>query len=173
MNPNNHIVCVNGGGDIAITEAGTYDIYFDLANLKLYVVAADADYTSAPLQTVNGPEPPVVEPEVTENVLYLKPNSNWTQANARFAAYFFNASGNTWVNATDSDADGIYEVYIPTGYVAGENVIFCRMNPSTTANDWNNKWNQTSDLAIPTDGKNLYTVADGTWDKGNGTWSVK
>ena len=175
LNPGNHIAVVNdsNSGDIAITEAGTYDIYFDLANLKLYVVAADADYTSAPLQTENGPEPPVVEPEVTENVLYLKPNSNWNQDNARFAAYFFNASGNTWVSATDSDADGIYEVYIPTGYVAGENVIFCRMNPSTTANDWNNKWNQTGDLVIPTDDKNLYTVADGAWDNGNGTWSVK
>ena len=30
--------------------------------------------------------------------LYLKPNSNWTQANARFAAYYFNDStgSNTW-----------------------------------------------------------------------------
>ena len=25
----------------------------------------------------------------TPDKLYLKPNSNWTQANARFAAYFF------------------------------------------------------------------------------------
>ena len=47
------------------------------------------------------------------------------------------------------------------------------MNPSTTANNWNNKWNQTADLVIPTDGKNLYTVAEGAWDKGAGTWSTK
>jgi hypothetical protein len=39
--------------------------------------------------------------------LYLKPNSNWTQANARFAAYFF-GNGEDWVNMTDRDGDGIY-----------------------------------------------------------------
>ena len=172
MNPNHHIAVVNNGNssDISITAAGTYDIYFDLANLKLYVVAAGADYTSVPLQTVNGPEPPVVEPEVTDNYLYLQPNSNWKVDGARFAAYFF-GNGETWVSATDNDGDGIYEIAIPA--TAYPNVIFCRMNPSTTANNWNNKWNQTADLVIPTDGKNLYTVAEGAWDKGAGTWSTK
>ena len=53
--------------------------------------------------------------------------------------------------------DGTYEVHLPEGYDYGCNIIFCRMNPSTTANNWNNKWNQTSDLKTPTDGKNLYT----------------
>lgn len=103
-------------------------------------------------------------------VLYLKPNSNWTQAGARFAAYFFNNSTgkNTWVSMTDSNGDGIYEVTAPSGNWA--NVIFCRMNPSTSANNWDNKWNQTSDLTY--DGtNNLYTVADGAWDNGGGTWS--
>ena len=172
LNPGNHIAVVDNSnsGNIAITAAGTYDIYFDLANLKLYVVAVDADYTSAPLQTENGPEPPVVEPEVTDNYLYLQPNSNWKVDGARFAAYFF-GNGETWVSATDNDGDGIYEIAIPA--TAYPNVIFCRMNPSTTANNWNNKWNQTADLVIPTDGKNLYTVAEGAWDKGAGTWSTK
>ena len=74
---------------------------------------------------------------------------------------------------TDADKDGIYEVHLPEGYDYGCNIIFCRMNPSTSANNWNNKWNQTSDLKTPTDGKNLYTVKASTWDKGGGTWSVK
>ena len=104
--------------------------------------------------------------------LYLTPNANWKQGNARFAAYFF-GSGDKWVSMTDTDKDGIYEVNIPEGYDYGCNVIFCRMNPGTTANNWNNKWNQTADLKAPTDGKNLYTVKEGTWDKGGGTWSVK
>ncbi len=102
-------------------------------------------------------------------VLYLKPNSNWTQANARFAAYFF-GNGETWVSMTDSDGDGIYSCKKPTDKVY-PNVIFCRMNPSASANNWNNKYNQTGDLTIPTDGNNLYTVKEGTWDKGGGTWS--
>ena len=171
MNANKHIVVAQGGGNISIVEAGTYDVYFDEANLKLYVVTAGADYTTAPLQTVNGKEPVQEEPEVTENVVYLKPNSNWVQSDARFAAYFWNNSSNIWVSAVDKDADGIYEIYIPTGY--GTNIIFCRMNPSTTANNWTNKWDQTIDLTIPTDGKNLFTVKDGDWNNAGGTWSVK
>ena len=52
-------------------------------------------------------------------------------------------------------------------------VIFCRMDPTTASNSWDSKWNQTADLSLPTDGKNLYTVAPDTWDKGGGTWSVR
>ena len=105
----------------------------------------------------------------TPTKLYLKPNSNWTQANARFAAYFF-GNGETWVDMTDSDGDGIYEVEVPSGYPS---VIFCRMNPSTTANNWSNKWNQTGDLTIPTDGKNLFTIPSGdVWDGSTTTWST-
>ena len=172
--PNHHIVVIaSGGSDISVTKGGEYDVYFNLTELLVYVVTTGSSYTSAPLQTENGPEPEYVQPDVTDEVLYLKPNSNWLVDNARFAAYFFNAAGNTWVSATDSDGDGIYEVNIPTGYTFGDNVIFCRMNPKTTANNWNNKWNQTEDLVIPTDGNNLYTIKDGTWDKGGGTWSKK
>ena len=172
MNPNGYIQVYSGGSDISNTVAGTYDFYFDYTSKLLYMVDAGADYTTVAKQTVNGEEPKQEEPEVTANMLYLKPNANWKKDNARFAAYFF-GNGDKWVSMVDSDSDGIYEVNIPEGYDYGCNVIFCRMNPSTTANNWNNKWNQTSDLKAPTDGKNLYTVKEGTWDKGGGTWSVK
>ena len=98
--------------------------------------------------------------------LYLKPNSNWTQANARFAAYFFGA-GETWVDMTYNSTLGVYECQIPDG--GYKSVIFCRMNPGTTANNWNNKWNQTGDLTI-SDSYNAYTIKDGSWDKGD--WSL-
>lgn len=174
FNPNGWMSVYSNGSDIAITEAGTYDVYFDLTNKRLYVVDAGGDYTTVAQQTTEGKEPEVEEPEVTENVLYLKPNSNWKQSNARFAAYFFNNAGNAWVSMVDSDSDGIYEVNIPEGYTFGDNVIFCRMNPSSTANNWNNKWNQTADLKIPTDGKNLFTIPGITWDNAtNSNWSVK
>ena len=174
FNPGNSMKVYQGGADISITKAGTYDFYFDLTNTYLYVVEPGVDYTTVSEQTVNGEEPKQEEPEVTEKVVYLKPNSNWKQSNARFAAYFWGGTtGEKWVSMTDADKDGIYEVHLPEGYDYGCNIIFCRMNPSTTANNWNNKWNQTSDLKTPTDGKNLYTVKDGTWDKGGGSWSVK
>ena len=103
----------------------------------------------------------------TVNTLYLKPNSNWLNGGARFAAYFFE-SGDCWVDMTDPDGDGIYECAVPDGF---SNVIFCRMNPAAAENNWNNKWNQTADLIVPTNGDNCYTVAEDTWDAGGGTWS--
>lgn len=104
------------------------------------------------------------------NMLYLEPNSNWTQANARFAAYFF-GNGETWVSMTKT-SDGYYQVPVPKDKIY-PNIIFCRMNPSAPANNWNNKWNQTGDLVIPTDGKNLFTLPNSSWDGATATWSVK
>ena len=102
--------------------------------------------------------------------LYLVPNSNWKMDNARFAIYYWNSAGtNNWVSMTDADKDGVYEAVVPAGY---DNIIFCRMNPNASANNWNNKWNQTADLKVPTNGTNCYTVKAGTWDKGGGTWST-
>ncbi len=111
-----------------------------------------------------------VEPVApSEVVLYLQPNQNWNVDNARFAAYFF-GNGETWVDMTLVEGEtNIYAVTVPAGF---ESVIFCRMNPGATANNWDNKWNQTADLTVPTDGTNLYTVTENTWDKGGGVWSV-
>ncbi len=124
---------------------------------------------------VSAKEVEVAETSVTMTggeVLYLKPNSNWTQASARFACYFF-GSGNTWVSMTEceNEADaGIYKVTVPSG--SWTNVIFCRMNPSSSTNSWDTKWNQSGDLVY--DGtKNLCTINSGQWDCGtNVTWSV-
>ena len=102
-------------------------------------------------------------------VLYLVPSANWNQSNARFAAYFF-GSGETWVSMTKvAGESNLYQVTVPAG--SWTNVIFCRMNPSASANNWNNKWNQTSDL-VYNGTSNCYTVKEGTWDKGGGTWST-
>ena len=104
------------------------------------------------------------------STLYLVPNANWKKDNARFAIYYWNSAGtNTWVSMTDADKDGVYEATVPAGY---DNIIFCRMNPNASANNWNNKWNQTADLKVPTNGTNCYTVKENTWDKGGGTWST-
>ena len=103
-------------------------------------------------------------------VLYLVPSANWNESNARFAAYFFGSAGNAWVSMTKvAGESNLYEVTAPAG--TWTNVIFCRMNPSASANNWNNKWNQTSDLTY-NGTSNCYTVKEGTWDKGGGTWST-
>ncbi len=99
--------------------------------------------------------------------LFLKPNSNWKTDNARFAAYFFGSSGISWASMKKVDgAENIYEVTAPSG--TWSNVIFCRMNPSSSTNDWNNKWNQTGDLTF--DGtKDLFTITQ--WDNQTSGWS--
>ena len=173
LKADHYITTSKNGADMCLEAAGTYDIYFNVSTKNIYIMTAGTDYATAQKQTQNGKEPEVEEPEVTANLLYLKPNNNWKVDNARFAAYFFGGTpGEIWVSMSDSDSDGIYEVNIPEGYNYGCKVIFCRMNPNTTSNNWNNKWNQTGDLSTPTDGKNLYTITEGNWgDKGS--WSVK
>ena len=42
------------------------------------------------------------------------------------------------------------------------------MNPSATDNKWDNKWNQTGDLIIPTDGNDLFTISK--WDGQTEGW---
>ena len=102
---------------------------------------------------------------------YLSPSANWNQSNARFAVYFY-GNGDTWVSMTKVAGEtNLYEVTSPNKVY--KNLIFCRMNPSNNTNGWadNQKWNQTSDLTY--DGTlNHYTVKEGTWDKGGGTWSI-
>ncbi len=108
---------------------------------------------------------PVVVFAEAETMVYLKPNANWLRSNARFAAYFY-GNGELWLDCTDADGDGVYEVAVPEGY---DSVIFCRMNPNTTENVWINKWNQTADLTLPTNGNNCYVLTDGSWDAGGWT----
>ncbi|MBO7300786.1 MAG: fimbrillin family protein [Tidjanibacter sp.] len=151
-------------GDLCVVTAGTYDIYFNQSAMRVYLMTAGTPYTEAVEQTTNGTELEPEQPDSTENVIYFSVGN--AAAGSRYAAYFWNSTSNVWASMTDSDGDNIYEVNIPVGY--GENVIFCSM--SGVANSWNNKVNQTNDLIIPTDGKNLYTLS-GSWT--NGSWSVK
>lgn len=102
--------------------------------------------------------------------VYLVPNSNWKQSDAKFSANYFGGEGITQ-SFTDfmTTTDGIhYETTVPD---AAQTIIFVRHNPAATTPDWDNKWNQTSDLAVSAD-NNCYTIADGAWDKGDGTWST-
>ena len=108
----------------------------------------------------------VYEAAVVEPVkLYLNAK-DWGYGDARFAAYFFDPA--KWVDMTKVEGEAyIYEVEVPAGYTK---VIFVRMNGSTTENNWSNKWNQTGNLDIPTDGKNMFKP-DG-WDGETTTWST-
>ena len=105
-----------------------------------------------------------------EGKIYMKPNTNWVVDNARFAVYTWNVSGDKWESLTAVEINNAtyYEVAVSS---VNTDVIFCRMNPSSVENNWDNKWNQTNDLKL--DGtNNLYSIAEGAWDNGQGAWSV-
>ena len=128
------------------------------ANFKKFVTTSSQDFATYKSQF---------------KVIYLKPNTNWTKDGARFAVYAFNSdSDNTWLNMSDPDKDGTYQCWVPTKY---KKMIFCRMNGSTTANNWDNKWNQSGDLTLPTGSNNLLTMSTSTslWDGFTTTWSQK
>lgn len=143
---------LNGGAvdNITTSTADGYDVYFNTAT-QVYIYAEHN--TKVDLTT-------------DSNKLYYVPNHNHLTASARFAAYFF-GNGEKWVSMTKLSGD-VYVVDKQAGY---PNVIFCRMNPGATANNWDNKWNQTADLTVPTNGDNVYVYNEGGWDKAEGFWT--
>lgn len=156
-----NVIANNGNQQTADIALGTLDKDYYV----VYSSAMHEVYTTAPAA---GSIPEYVAP-AEDTVLYLVPNANWKQSNARFAAYFF-GNGETWVSMTDENGDGVYEVVVPDGY---NNVIFCRMNPSATKNIWDNKWNQTADLTVPSDDKVKFVVPEGWWDSAeNSNWTT-
>lgn len=148
--------------NLALT-VGTYHFKYVVGDANFTYWADGAEEPTTP----EVPETPAPEVPTEGTVLYFNPGTGWTSDGARFALYTWNDAGNLWVDFVDSDADGIYECELPAGYT---NVIFCRMNPASAENVWENKWNQTSDLLLS---GNYFTVNEGEWDGANGTWSTK
>lgn len=109
--------------------------------------------------------------------IYLHPGKEWMSDGARFAAYFF-GNGEVWVDMTDADGDGNYECKLPTGGYTS--VIFTRMNPAFTDNNWNNEtesrvWNQSPDLDVPTGNAVCFVINPGKWnpeDSDFGYWTT-
>ena len=157
-------VSVNGGEAITVTDSeyvftGTYNSEYSISVVAFSESNPDSMAAKVTVKTEADP------------YIYLKPNSNWKSDGARFAIYTWTPDVNnseTWVAMT-AVGDGTYKALKSD---LQNSIIFCRMIPATE-NNWNNRWNQTGNLTVPTDGKNLYTVKEGTWDNGGGTWSVK
>ncbi|OQC11181.1 MAG: Pullulanase precursor [Tenericutes bacterium ADurb.Bin087] len=97
----------------------------------------------------------------TSVTLYLKLNNNWPVDNARFAAYVW--APEAWYDLTLAEGEtDIYQVTIPNNGQTG--LIFTRMTPDSPLNNWDNKWNQTSDLELtfPME-NNMYALNEGAW----------
>ncbi|MEE0914782.1 MAG: InlB B-repeat-containing protein [Ruminococcus sp.] len=107
-----------------------------------------------------------------DNTIYFKPSGTWqSEGSPRYAMYVFGSNGDAWASMT-ALGNGYYSATLPDGDWTG--IIFCRMNPGTTTNNWTNKWNQTGDLTLPTNGNNCYKMPSSSgWDGDtSGTWST-
>ena len=111
--------------------------------------------------------------EGVPTTFYFIPNAEWKQtADAtRFAAYLYGDTGaSTWADMTLIDAEkGVYSFLVDRNQY--DYVIFTRMNPTTTENSWENRWNQSADITIPQD-MNCATMDEGYWDGATVVWSV-
>lgn len=91
----------------------------------------------------------------------------WDKDGARYAICQL-TDPQKWFDFTDSDGDGTFSATI-----ADDNakIILCRMNGSTTENNWDNKWNQTADLAAPVVNGMTYTITsiDGSYSLSGNT----
>ena len=155
---------VDGSVNININADATalYDAYITKDMSSFCVVAAGSQLPSQ--DEVGGGNGDVE----TAGTIYMIPNANWKEANARFACYFFEGDANVWMSMADANSDGIYECGVPAGY---SSVIFVRMNPETSDNSWDDgvKWGQTADLKVPTGDTVYYVMTAGSWD-GAGSW---
>ena len=85
--------------------------------------------------------------------VYLKPSAVWKSDNARFAVYWWADGGkNGWIDMTTVDCnDEHYMAELPAGVTQFK---FVRLNPSG-GHAFSDAWNQTIDLTLPSDNKNL------------------
>ena len=114
--------------------------------------------------------------QLQPTTVYLKPNTEWKQSDARFAIYYWHDGQPAgWVDMTDVGCNRDYFVAtIPAGYTK---FLFARMDPTNAENKWDAgiDWNKTGDLTIPSDGKNLFTLPttdDQVWNGATTTWGT-
>lgn len=102
----------------------------------------------------------------TTRTIYFD-TSHWNTGGAKFGVHIWNSSGSKdlWMSKVSGN---IYSCEIPIGY---NNIIFMRLKDTATSVNWDNTWNQTADLTIPTD-KNKFKINNNEWNGGNGTWST-
>ena len=131
LEPNKFMSLNGGGSDIVVTTDGTYDVYFDYFARKLYLVEADADYTTATEQTENGPGKPVV------------------------AGVTIKGDWDSWQDATALVVKGDYYVAENVTIAAGQGFKFITgegvyMGGSTSVGTWNAFGNSNIELAAGT-----------------------
>ncbi len=133
----------NQTGDLAVPTGDANHFYISDAGAG---ACGDINYTF-----------PVVKPK--DGYLYLKPSSEWMQANAHFAAWIWkdNGAGKVYNFKPHESVPGLYELNLN----GANKMILFRMDPAKKVTDgstsWpgDNHWYKSGDLKIT---GNLYTV---------------
>ena len=148
--------------NVAINGGSTVQVHGNLATADRSKVVEDtysftaSSITSIVLSSANGSGTYFFDISLTgtratpivsnTKTVCLDPNvSNWKLGNERYAVYCF-GDGEEWYDmtqVTDGCGKTYYKADVDLKYTM---YIFCRMNGSTTENNWDNKWNQTNDL---------------------------
>ena len=159
----------NGSKKITLTGSFVIDTDYYVAILPgdhQFTVMIDGFLSKASTKTSSVDRAKLMNmKELPLDLIYLVPNSNWKQANARFAVYNFKDNTiNKWVDL--KSYNGLYAC--ERSALEYSTVIFCRMNPANNTNDWNNKWNQTGDMTLGT--QSYCVIPDLLWDNST-VWS--
>ena len=90
--------------------------------------------------------------------------------NPRYSLYTTDKDGETWYDL-DVQEGGNNVYYAKLKYSLSETdlFIFCRMNNTTTTNDWGYKWDQSNNIYYDNSGNNVFVLNDG-WSSIDGTW---
>lgn len=142
--------------------------YTDLACTQPYT----DDYKNNPLTTVIKANTTVYAKFEQKRVLYLQLNSAWKASNARYAAYVWTSGKEQWFDLSQEDSD-VYRVELTAEATSWSNIIFVKMKPNTTGNNWNNKDAQTEDLKIQPQSANtdcFKITGNQSEGKAIGTW---
>ena len=102
---------------------------------------------------------------LSARVIYLVPN-DWRSDGAALFVHSW-GGGSDIAGKMTQVSDNLYQFEIGNN----TNCLFVRQSPSLGDQiNWEQKWNQTADLAIPSD-KNCYTITG--WGTNDGTWSAQ
>lgn len=142
--------------------------YTDLGCTQPYT----GDYKNNPLTTVIKANTTVYAKFEQKRVLYLQLNSAWKASNARYAAYVWTSGKEQWFDLSQEDGD-VYRVELTAEATSWSNIIFVKMKPNTTGNNWDNKDAQTEDLKIQPQSANtdcFKITGNQSEGKAIGTW---
>ena len=142
--------------------------YTDLACTQPYT----DNYKNNPLTTVIKANTTVYAKFEQKRVLYLQLNSAWKTSNARYAAYVWTSGKEQWFDLFQEDGD-VYRVELTAEATSWSNIIFVKMKPNTTGNNWDNKDAQTEDLKIQPQSANtdcFKITGNQSEGKATGTW---